>query len=190
MIARPMVVALLLLVTGALAACAGQPLSPADGPGVDFTDPEAGGGVGSLNGSIPAATREPSPRLDATAQALATFPTDLSLPVATTPTVALPSPTLLPTPMPDATTTPTPELSDPTPTESPTAEPIPSETPTEIIHIVESGENLYRIGLQYGVSWESIAEYNGIANPDQIEVGQELRIPPTPTPTPSSEEGP
>jgi LysM repeat protein len=48
---------------------------------------------------------------------------------------------------------------------------------------VQAGENLYRIGLQYGLSWVAIAEYNGITDPNAIYVGQELRIPPGPTPT-------
>jgi LysM repeat protein len=61
-------------------------------------------------------------------------------------------------------------------------------------HTVKAGENLYRIGLQYGVSWPSIAAANNLANPNLIFVGQQLCIPmagptatgPTPTgPTPT-----
>ncbi|MFZ0547580.1 MAG: LysM peptidoglycan-binding domain-containing protein [Candidatus Promineifilaceae bacterium] len=48
----------------------------------------------------------------------------------------------------------------------------------EQIHIVAPGENLFRIGLQYGFTVEELAAYNGIANPDYIDVGQEIRIPP------------
>ncbi|MFO7661941.1 MAG: LysM peptidoglycan-binding domain-containing protein, partial [Chloroflexota bacterium] len=47
------------------------------------------------------------------------------------------------------------------------------------IHVVEEGENLYRIGLLYGLPWLVIDEYNGLSEPDQISVGQELRIPPS-----------
>ena len=47
--------------------------------------------------------------------------------------------------------------------------------PTE--HVVQSGENLYRIGLQYGLSWVTIAQYNGITNPNTITAGQTLKIP-------------
>lgn len=47
----------------------------------------------------------------------------------------------------------------------------------EQIHIVQSGDNLYRIGLQYGCTVEEIATYNAIANPHYIDVGQQIRIP-------------
>lgn len=48
----------------------------------------------------------------------------------------------------------------------------------ERVHIVRAGDNLYRIGLQYGFTIEELTAYNGIANPNQLEVGQEIRIPP------------
>ncbi|MEM7332572.1 MAG: LysM peptidoglycan-binding domain-containing protein [Chloroflexota bacterium] len=48
-------------------------------------------------------------------------------------------------------------------------------TPTE--HVVQAGENLYRIGLQYGLSFLQIAEANNIASPYTIAVGQTLTIP-------------
>jgi LysM repeat protein len=48
----------------------------------------------------------------------------------------------------------------------------------ERIHIVQAGENLYRIGLIYGFTIEELATYNGMTNPDVLDVGQELRIPP------------
>lgn len=52
----------------------------------------------------------------------------------------------------------------------------------EQIHIVQAGDNLYRIGLQYGVSWQEIAAYNSLANPNDLEVGQQIRIPPATDP--------
>ena len=52
----------------------------------------------------------------------------------------------------------------------------------ERIHIVQSGENLYRIGLVYGVTIEALAAYNALENPDVLDVGQEIRIPPEGTP--------
>lgn len=48
----------------------------------------------------------------------------------------------------------------------------------ERIHIVQAGENLYRIGLIYGFTIEELATYNGMTNPDVLDLGQELRIPP------------
>ncbi|MCP4356694.1 MAG: LysM peptidoglycan-binding domain-containing protein [Chloroflexi bacterium] len=47
----------------------------------------------------------------------------------------------------------------------------------EVVHIVQPGENLFRIGLQYGYSWVVLARYNGIPNPNYIYVGQPIRIP-------------
>lgn len=48
------------------------------------------------------------------------------------------------------------------------------------MHIVQPGENLFRIGLRYGVTAQSIASANGISNPRLIFVGQKLLIPPDP----------
>jgi LysM repeat protein len=60
-----------------------------------------------------------------------------------------------------------------------------------IVHVVQAGENLYRISLRYGVSLAEIASANNIPNPNLIFVGQQLTIPgttggstPQPTPTP------
>lgn len=44
-------------------------------------------------------------------------------------------------------------------------------------HTVVSGDNLYRIGLKYGVSMYTIAEANGITNLNLIYVGEVLCIP-------------
>lgn len=89
-----------------------------------------------------------------------------------------------------------------TDTEAETAEEEEATTQTQTeagavrTHVVQAGENLYRIGLQYGISWVVIADYNNISNPNSIFVGQQLRIPPdegqappapTPTPSPSTE---
>lgn len=45
------------------------------------------------------------------------------------------------------------------------------------IHIVQPGENLYRISLLYNVSMWSIAQANGILNLNRIYAGQRLVIP-------------
>jgi LysM repeat protein len=47
-------------------------------------------------------------------------------------------------------------------------------------HTVQAGENLYRIALKHGVTVKAMAELNGIYNPDQVFVGQELTIPGSP----------
>jgi len=43
-------------------------------------------------------------------------------------------------------------------------------------HTVKRGENLYRIGLQYGVSWKVLAEINDLDNPRIIYLGQKLCV--------------
>ncbi len=45
-----------------------------------------------------------------------------------------------------------------------------------IIHVVQRGENLYRISLRYGVPVSVIAARNGIVNTSRIYVGQRLII--------------
>jgi LysM repeat protein len=66
------------------------------------------------------------------------------------------------------------------------AAPTPTPSPyVETTHVVRPGENLFRIGLAYGLSWTLIAEANGLVNPNQIYAGQTLKIPisaPGPTP--------
>ncbi|MGC9394871.1 MAG: LysM peptidoglycan-binding domain-containing protein [Anaerolineae bacterium] len=47
----------------------------------------------------------------------------------------------------------------------------------EKVHIVQPGENLFRIALKYNYSQYYLAKYNGIANPALIYVGQVIRIP-------------
>jgi hypothetical protein len=74
-----------------------------------------------------------------------------------------------------------------------TATPSPSVTPTpgtgsitcnnipanaRAVHIVQAGENLFRIGLRYGVHFTRLATYNGITDPTLIYVGQCIAIPP------------
>ena len=46
-----------------------------------------------------------------------------------------------------------------------------------IQHLVRPGENLYRIGKAYDVSFEELARLNGIRDPGQIRVGQRIFIP-------------
>ena len=46
-----------------------------------------------------------------------------------------------------------------------------------VVHVVRSGENLFRIALRYGVTYQAIAAANSIANPNHIYAGQRLVIP-------------
>jgi LysM repeat protein len=89
------------------------------------------------------------------------------------------------------TPTPKPPTLEPSPTPTTAAitavptftpEPVPTtEAPTtatgETTHVVQAGENMFRIALKYGTTVQEIAAANGIANPAMIYVGQELKVP-------------
>lgn len=47
----------------------------------------------------------------------------------------------------------------------------------QTIHTVQPGENLFRIGLHYGVGMDAIAQANGITDTRRIFAGQQLTIP-------------
>jgi LysM repeat protein len=104
--------------------------------------------------------------------------------------VAAPAATPVPTSVPTGTVTP----ATPVPTTMPTATPVPTSPTGEIVHVVQPGENLFRISLQYNLLASIVAAYNGIANPNLIYVGQKIRIPvgstaavvPTQAPAPTS----
>lgn len=53
----------------------------------------------------------------------------------------------------------------------------PAPTTGEQVHVVQPGENLFRISLAYGKTVAEVAAYNGIANPNFIYPGQVIRIP-------------
>ncbi|MEW5738304.1 MAG: phage tail tip lysozyme [Myxococcota bacterium] len=62
-------------------------------------------------------------------------------------------------------------------------------------YTVRPGDTLSAIGARFGVSYQSIARANGIANPNLIYSGQQLVIPgrgtaPAPTPSPTPTPGP
>lgn len=46
-----------------------------------------------------------------------------------------------------------------------------------VVHLVQPGENIFRIGLRYNVTWDRIARANGLYNPNIVFVGQRLIIP-------------
>ena len=91
-------------------------------------------------------------------------------------------PTLTPTPsraaVPSRTPTPSPPAV-PTPTA-----PIPAPTPTPVIYVVQDGDSLSGIAVQFGIPLEELAKANEISDPNVIAAGQRLIIPgPTPPPT-------
>lgn len=107
--------------------------------------------------------------------------------------------TVTPTPVPPTATPvqPTPTVVGPTPTTvPPTATPVPP-TPVPgqtVIYVVRSGDTLYSIARQFGVSVQDLIQINNISNPSRIYVGQHLTIPrggsAQPTPAPTTVPGP
>lgn len=83
--------------------------------------------------------------------------------------------------------------------EKPASDPIPEEKPEhpdaepaapeegrgttadkplrETVHVIREGENLFRIGIRYDVSWKTLVEHNQLKDADAIYVGQKIRIP-------------
>ena len=60
----------------------------------------------------------------------------------------------------------------------PTLEPVPTEEPVQDqIHTVVSGDTLFKIASQYGVTIDFIVAANDIPNVNQLEVGQQILIP-------------
>jgi LysM repeat protein len=57
-------------------------------------------------------------------------------------------------------------------------------------YTVQSGDTLSGIAAKYGVSYTDLASANGIANPDQISVGQTLKVPATAATTASAAPAP
>ncbi len=54
---------------------------------------------------------------------------------------------------------------------------VDGDTPRVTIHVVQRGENLFRIAMSYGLTTDEVALANGIIDPSSILVGQRLIIP-------------
>ncbi len=99
------------------------------------------------------------------------------------PPAAIPTPTRTPVPTFTPTGTPQPTaILMPTrpvaPTSTATATPTATPTSNVRAHVVQPGETLAAIAQRYGVTVEAILALNQFSNPNLIEVGQELLIPP------------
>lgn len=46
------------------------------------------------------------------------------------------------------------------------------------VHVVQPGETLSRIAQAYGRSWQDVARWNNLADPNRLTVGQSLRVSP------------
>lgn len=56
----------------------------------------------------------------------------------------------------------------------------PTSTPTtEVVYTVKAGDTLSGIAAKYGTTYQVLAAYNGISNPNVISVGQKIKIPGT-----------
>jgi LysM repeat protein len=74
---------------------------------------------------------------------------------------------------PQATEAPAPTQEEPSAPEQPPAE----GEGSVIFHTVQQGDTLYSIARQYDTTAQAISSVNGLTNPDQIFVGQKLKIP-------------
>lgn len=54
-----------------------------------------------------------------------------------------------------------------------------TSTSGDVVYTVKSGDTLSTIASKYGTTYQKLAEYNGIANPSLIRVGQQIKIPST-----------
>lgn len=52
-----------------------------------------------------------------------------------------------------------------------------STSSAEQVYTVKAGDTLSKIAAKYGTTYQKLASYNGIANPNKINVGQKIRIP-------------
>jgi LysM repeat protein len=84
-------------------------------------------------------------------------------PTAASLAISLATPTVLPTLVPQVLT--------PAPTNT------PAPTPTPIIHVVQPGDTLLGIALQYNVTLEELYQVNGVLKPELLQIGQSIVIP-------------
>lgn len=54
---------------------------------------------------------------------------------------------------------------------------VQTSTTNDMVYTVKSGDTLSGIALKYNTTYQKLAEYNNIANPSIIYVGQKIRIP-------------
>ncbi|RPI60199.1 MAG: LysM peptidoglycan-binding domain-containing protein, partial [Lysobacterales bacterium] len=61
---------------------------------------------------------------------------------------------------------------------STTSLPVSRREARAAVHVVQRGETLYKIAWQHRVDQQELASWNGIRNPDELRVGQRLRLVP------------
>lgn len=75
----------------------------------------------------------------------------------------------------------------PVPTPAPVAKPalpVPVAGEGKALYTVKKGDTLYSIALEHGHDYKDIASWNGIDNPNRIQVGQQLHVAPPEGDTP------
>ncbi|MBN1283898.1 MAG: LysM peptidoglycan-binding domain-containing protein [Anaerolineae bacterium] len=142
----------------------GDAASPSDTPGLNVAAPPATPTVSDgLSGAMDGAGGQVAPSTPDIAQTAQVITSGMTQTAAA---AVVP----MPTEMPAAVVM---------PTETPAVVVVPTEAaaPESCVHVVQRGENLYRIALQYGLTTSQMAAANGITNPDRIYTGQQLTIP-------------
>lgn len=62
-------------------------------------------------------------------------------------------------------------------TTTPVVTPVTPSTGSEVVYTVKAGDTLSGIAAKYGTTYQKLASYNGISNPNIIHVGQKIKIP-------------
>lgn len=95
-----------------------------------------------------------------------------------------PSPTIAPSPTtpakPTAAAAPSPTVAPtavPTPPATVAAAPSPTATPSYTVYVVQPGDTLNKIAEKFGVPLDAIIKANNLSNPDNLDIGQEIKIP-------------
>ncbi len=63
------------------------------------------------------------------------------------------------------------------PTQPSTPAPQPSTSNSDTVYTVVAGDTLSGIASRYGTTYQKLAAYNNISNPNLIHVGQQIKIP-------------
>lgn len=55
-----------------------------------------------------------------------------------------------------------------------------ASVPASGVHVVEAGQNLFKIAWRYGLDWRDLAAWNGLGDGSRIYPGQRIRLTPPP----------
>lgn len=69
---------------------------------------------------------------------------------------------------------------------TPTPNPTPNPTPADTTYVVKSGDTLSGIASRYNKTYQELARYNNIVNPNKIYPGQVIKIPGGNAPMPTT----